>query len=130
MCNICLKAYRKLRALTKAVKFLLIKKKRILFKAFTESQFKYCPLSQKLHGRQINDKINKLHEITVRLVYNDTTRFLNNCWLSKNFYDSSSKYLIIGNRIDYEAVNVLPVTNLGKFSVRSNHNYNLRSKSE
>ena len=42
--NICSKADRKRRVLTRVVKFLLIKKKRILFKTFIESQFKYCPL--------------------------------------------------------------------------------------
>ena len=31
-------------ALTRVTNFLLFKKRRILFKAFIESQFKYCPL--------------------------------------------------------------------------------------
>ena len=47
------------------------KKRRILFKAFIVSQFMYCPLAWMFHGRQINDKINKLHERDLRIVYND-----------------------------------------------------------
>ena len=42
--NICLKANRKLNALTRVSKFVSCKKRHILFKAFIESQFKYCPL--------------------------------------------------------------------------------------
>ena len=49
--NICLKANRKLSALTRVAKFVPFKKGRILFKAFTESQFKYCPLVWMFHGR-------------------------------------------------------------------------------
>ena len=30
------------------------------------------------HGRQINDKINKLHEIALRIVYNGTLRLFEN----------------------------------------------------
>ena len=40
--NICSKANRKLSTLTRVAKFLPFKKRRILLKAFIESQFKYC----------------------------------------------------------------------------------------
>ena len=49
------KANRILSTLTRVAKFLLFEKTLILFKAFTESQFKYCPLVWMFHGRQIND---------------------------------------------------------------------------
>ena len=42
--NICLKANRKLRALARLSRFLSLEKRRTLFKAVIESQFKYCPL--------------------------------------------------------------------------------------
>ena len=71
--NICSKADRKRRVLTRVVKFLLIKKKCILFKTFIESQFKYCPLVWRFYERQINNKINKLYERTLRVVYNNAT---------------------------------------------------------
>ena len=41
--NICSKANRKRSTLTRVAKFLPFKKRRILFKTFIESQFKYCP---------------------------------------------------------------------------------------
>ena len=43
----------------------------ILTKAFVESQFGYCPLIWMFHNRTLNNKINKLHERGLRLVYND-----------------------------------------------------------
>ena len=76
--NICLKTNGKLSALTRVVKFVPFKKRRILFKAFIESQFKYCPLVWMFHGRQINDKINKLHERALTIVYNDTVTSFEN----------------------------------------------------
>ena len=71
--SICLKANRKLSALTRETKFVPFKKRYILFKAFRESQSKYCPLAHfpMFQGRQINDKNNKLHERALRIVYND-----------------------------------------------------------
>ena len=72
MINIHLIFTQRLTALTRVANFLLFTKRRILFKAFIESQFKYCPLVWMFHGRQINDKINKLHERALRIVHNDT----------------------------------------------------------
>ena len=46
-------------------------KLRILARAFIESQFGYCPLIWMFHNRTLNNKINRLHERTLRLVYND-----------------------------------------------------------
>ena len=69
--NICKKASRKLSALSRMSSFLSFDKKRILFKAFFESQFKYCPLVWMFHSREVNQRINRLHERALRLVYND-----------------------------------------------------------
>ena len=40
-------------------------------KTFIESQFNYCPLIWMLHSRNINNKINRLHERSLRIVYSD-----------------------------------------------------------
>ena len=47
-------------------------KLRMLMKAFIESQFGYCPLTWMFHSRTLNNRINKLHERALRLVYKDT----------------------------------------------------------
>ena len=41
-------------------------------KAFIMSQFSYCRLVWMCHSRTSNNKINKLHERALRLVYDDT----------------------------------------------------------
>ena len=46
-------------------------KLRIIMKAFIESQFQYCPLVWMFHRRTLNNRINKLHERALRLVYKD-----------------------------------------------------------
>ena len=46
-------------------------KRRTLFEAFAESQFKYCPIICMFHSRSTNNKINRLHERALRIVYDD-----------------------------------------------------------
>ena len=40
-------------------------------KTFIISQFNYCPLVWMFHNRTLNNKINRLHERALRLVYHD-----------------------------------------------------------
>ena len=51
--------------------FMSIKQRRVLMKSFIESQFGYCPLIWMFHGRGLNNKINHLHERSLRIVYKD-----------------------------------------------------------
>ena len=48
-----------------------IEKKRIIMKAFLESQFGYCPLIWMFHSRSLNNKINRIHERALQITYND-----------------------------------------------------------
>ena len=66
------KASLKLHALARVSKFMTHEKLRVLMKAFVESQFGYCPLIWMYHSRVLNNKINKLHERALRLVYKQT----------------------------------------------------------
>ena len=40
-------------------------------KAFIESQFGYCPLVWMFHSRGINNKMNRIHERSLRITYNN-----------------------------------------------------------
>ena len=51
-------------------------KRGTLFKAFAESKFKYCPIVWMFHSRRTNNKINKLHERALRIVYDDRVSIL------------------------------------------------------
>ena len=55
----------------KMVRFLPFDKRRLILKTFIESQFSYCPLVWMFCNRNMNRKINHIHERALRLVYND-----------------------------------------------------------
>ena len=65
------KANSKLHALMRVSKYLNQDKLRLLLKSFIEAQFNYCPLIWMCHSRALNNKINKLHERALRVVYKD-----------------------------------------------------------
>ena len=44
-------------------------KRRTLFKAFVVSQFNYCPLVWMFHTKELNSRINSLHEKALSLIY-------------------------------------------------------------
>ena len=64
---------RKLHALMRVSKYITQEKLKILSAAFIESLFNYCPLVWMCHNRTLNNKINKLHERALRLVYKEKT---------------------------------------------------------
>ena len=69
--KLCSKASQKLSALSRVANLLSFNKRRTLFKAFVESQFKYCPNVWMFHSPRTNNKINRLHERALRIVYDD-----------------------------------------------------------
>ena len=125
--KICAKASRKISVLARMSKCLTFKKKRVIFKAFVESQFQYCPLVWMFHNRHTNNKVNRLHERALRIVYND--------------YESSFEQLLIKDKslcIHYQNIHRLMIEiykifneeGVNVFSelfIKSNHNINLRS---
>ena len=48
-----------------------IDKEKILLNSFITAQFNYCPLIWMCHSRTLNNKINRIHERALRIVYND-----------------------------------------------------------
>ena len=71
--KLCKKGNQKLHALARISKYLSKDKLKILMRSFITSQFNYCPLTWMFHNRTLNNKINKLHERALRLVYKDTS---------------------------------------------------------
>ena len=60
-----------LHALMRISKFLNEDKLKLIMNTFIESQFNYCPLIWMFHSRVLNNKINRLHERALRLVFKD-----------------------------------------------------------
>ena len=83
------------------------------------------------HGRQINDKINELHERAPRIIYNDTVMSLENLLIKdKSFTIHHQNIQLLAIEIN-KAIHTCQEKILAKiFFVRNNHNYNLRSESE
>ena len=58
-------------ALARVCNYINKKKRRILMNAFITSQFSYCPLVWMPHSWTMNNRINKIRETALRLVYKD-----------------------------------------------------------
>ena len=69
--DLCSKASQKLHALSRLAGFMNTKQRRIIMKAFINSQFGYCPLVWMFHSRKLNNRINKIHDRSLRLIYED-----------------------------------------------------------
>ena len=67
--SLCKKASQKLHALARISTYINSFKLRILMKSFIDSQFNYCPLIWMFHNRTLNNRINRLHERALRLVF-------------------------------------------------------------
>ena len=71
--ELCRKASQKLHALSRISRFMNISQRKVIMKAFIHSQFGYCPLVWMFHSRKLNNRINKIQERSLRIVYNDQT---------------------------------------------------------
>ena len=65
------RAKQKLHALSRIAKYMDTVKLKQVMKVFILSQFNYCPLIWMFCERRFNNKINHLHEMTLRIAYKD-----------------------------------------------------------
>ena len=66
--SLCKKASQKLHALTRIVNYMDFSKRKCLMKPFVTSQLNYCPLIWMFHSRELNNRINRIHERALSLV--------------------------------------------------------------
>ena len=69
--NICKKAGANLNALIRVEQYMTTEKMHLIMNASFSSQFIYCPLTWMFHNRSLNNKINRLHERCLCVIYND-----------------------------------------------------------
>ena len=67
--SLCVKAGQKLHGRSRISSFINIKKRKLIMNAFITSQFGYCPLVWMFHCREMNNRINRIHERSLRIVY-------------------------------------------------------------
>ena len=125
--TICQKANRKLNALARITTYMELTKRRILMNAFFDSQFNYCPLIWMFHSRNLNNKINRLHERCLRVIYNDKTSSF------EQLLENDNSVSIHHRNIQALAVEMYKVTNglspeiMNEiFQIREESRYNLR----
>ena len=71
--SMCKKAAQKLRVLNRIFSLLDPGKKRPVFNVVIKSHFNYCPLIWMFSSRRSNNLINRIHERSLRAVYNNTS---------------------------------------------------------
>ena len=82
--HLCKKAKLKLSALSRVAPFVNLPQKNILYNAFFQPQFSYCPLVWMCYSRTLNNKINRFHERCLRLIYNDKHSTFHELFKKKN----------------------------------------------
>ena len=65
-----IKASRKLEALERVALYMDLSKRKFLMNAFFNSQFSCCPFVWMFHSCALNNKMNRLHERCLRIMYN------------------------------------------------------------
>ena len=127
---ICKKAGRKLNALARITRFLSQEKRRVLMKSFVESQFNYCPLIWMFCGKEMNNKINKIHEKALRSVYNDYTSSFEDLLNRDNSITIHHRNIKLLATEIFKVKNNITTDTFSELFVRRNIGYNLRSQPE
>ena len=129
--TICQKANRKVNALARITPYMELKKRRILMNAFFHSQFNYCSLIWMFDSRNLSNKINRLHERCLRVIYTDKTSSF------EQLLENDNSVSIHHRNIQTLATEMYKVTNGFSpeimneiFQIREESRYNLRYTSQ
>ena len=126
--NLCKKATQKLNALARISGYMDSSKKRTIMKAVITSHFSYCPLVWMFHSRELNNKINRIHERSLRLVYSDkTSTFQELLDKDKSVFVHHKINQVLATEI-YKTVNGLVPTITNSIFEIKDIEYNLRNK--
>ena len=120
------KACQKLNALVRLVPFMNVDEKRMIMKAFIESQFGYCPLVWMFHSRILNNKINRIHERTLRITYNDKSSSFQKLLEKDNFVTIHHRNIKILATETCKFLQGLSPPLMNEIFVERNNNYSLR----
>ena len=129
--NICQKASKKLNALARVTNRMELPKRRILMNAFFKAQFNCCPAVWMFHNRSLNNKINRLHERCLRIIYNDKHSNFEELLVKDNsvFMDHNNIHTLAIEM--YKAANgISPKIMNDIFKLRENTHHNLRHTSQ
>ena len=95
-------------------------------KAFITSQFSYCPLIWMFHSRNLNNKINRIHEWALRLVYQNNLTFSELLDLDNSVKVHQKNLQVLVTEI-YKVKNGIAPEMMKNIFELQNTSYNLRS---
>ena len=123
----CSKAARQLNALSRISRQINLKSKSIIYNSFIASNFNYCPLVWHFCGTANSNKIEKLQERSLRILYNDFDSPI------QNLIDKSGQGTLLSNRMKYfilevfKSIRKLNAPCLHDLFVHNEVPYNLRT---
>ena len=124
-----MQAGQKMNALPIVLPYMNITKQRTLLKTFSISQFNYCPLTWICHSHAKSNKINRLHERCLRIIYNDKVSTLEQLLRkdsSASMHTRNLRFLAI--EIFTVVKGLAPTIINDLFPLKETNNYNLRLK--
>ena len=124
--NLCKKECQKLNALVHLAPFMIVDKKTMIMKAFTESPFGYCLLVWMFHSRNLNNKINRIQERALRITYNDKSSSFQNLLEKDNSVTIHHRNIKILATETYKFLQGLSPPLMNEIFVERNNNYSLR----
>ena len=99
--------------------------------AFFKAQFNYCPVVWMFHSRSLNNKINRLHERCLRIIYNDKHSNFEELLVKDNSVSIHHNYIhTLAIEIYKVANGICPEIMNDIFKLRENTHYNLRGTSQ
>ena len=101
-----------------------------LFKTFVKSQFKYFPIVWMFHSRRTNSKINKLHERTLRIAYDDNISTVDQLLTMEKSSCVHHQYIQRLLTENYKALHDISGNSLKELLVKRESTISLRSKTE
>ena len=123
---LCKKTSQKLHALVRIPNYMDFNERRNLMKAFITSQFSYCPLIWMFHCRNLNNKINGIHERALRLVYKNNFSFSELLHLDNSVTVHQKNLQVLVTEI-HKVKNGIAPEIMKDISELQNPSYNLRS---
>ena len=94
-------------------------------KTFIESQFGYCPLVWMFHSRSLNNNINRIHERSLRITYNDQSSSFQNLLEKDNSVTLHHRNIKILATEKYTFLQGLSPPLMNEIFVEKNNNYSL-----
>ena len=99
------KAAKQLNALSRISRHISLKSKSIIYNSFIASNFNYCPLVWHFCGATNSNKLEKLRERSLRIVYNDFESPI------QSLIDKSGQENLLSNRLKYFILEVFKSVN-------------------